>query len=76
MTVTHGSFVRAKSEIPRAKPRRLALANTTFTCFNCNKLRHIAKDCLKSRKGDLKEIKEEPIESYDGQDKDLRKEEL
>jgi hypothetical protein len=76
MTTAHSPFIRAKSETSRAKPCRLALTDTTFTCFNCDKLGYIAKECLESRRGDFKEIEKELKESYNDQDEDLRKEEL
>jgi hypothetical protein len=76
-TITaHGPFVRARSETPRTEPRRPAPADATFTCFNCDKPGHIAKECLEPRRGDLKEIEEELKGSYDDQDEDSGKEEL
>jgi hypothetical protein len=74
-TTAHSPFVRAKSETPRTEPRRPAPADATFTCFNCDKPGHIAKECLEPRRGDLKEIEEEPEESYYDQDEDSGKEE-
>ena len=61
----HSPFVRARSETPRTEPCRLALADATFTCFNCDKPGHIAKECPEPRRGDLKEIEEELEELYD-----------
>ena len=62
---TPSLFVRAKSETPRTEPRRPAPADATFTCFNCDKPGHIAKECPEPRRGDLKEVKEELEGSYD-----------
>jgi hypothetical protein len=75
-TASHSLFVRAKSETPRTEPRRPAPADAVFTCFNCDKPGHIAKECPEPRRGDLKEIEEELEESYDDdQDEDSGKEE-
>ena len=62
---TPSLFVRAKSETPRTEPRCLAPADVTFTCFNCDKPGHITKECPEPRRGDLKEIEEEPEGLYD-----------
>jgi hypothetical protein len=74
-TIAHSPFVRARSETPRTEPRRPAPADATFTCFNCDKTGHIAKECPEPRRGDLKEIEEELEESCDDQDEDSGKEE-
>jgi hypothetical protein len=74
-TTAHGPFVRARSETPRTEPRRPAPANAVFTCFNCDKPGHIAKECPEPQRGDLKEIGEELEGSYDDQDEDSGKEE-
>lgn len=66
----YSQSVRAKSEIPKTEPRRPAPADTVFTCFNCDKPGHIAKECPEPRRGDLKEIEREEKESYDSQDED------
>jgi hypothetical protein len=75
MTIAHSPFVRVKSETPRTEPRRLALADATFTCFNYNKTSYIVKECPESRRGDLKEIEKELKESCNDQDEDSGKEE-
>jgi hypothetical protein len=64
-TIAYSPFVRAKSETPRAEPRRLTPADTVFTYFNYDKLGYITKECPKPQRGDLKEIKEELEGSYD-----------
>ena len=74
-TTIYSPFGRARSETPWTEPCRPVLANITFTCFNCDKLGHIAKECLESRRGDLKEIEEELEKSCDDQGKDSGKEE-
>ena len=71
----HSPFVRSKSETPRTEPRRPAPTNAVFTCFNCDKPGHVAKDCSEPRRGDLKEIEEEPDEPCDNQSEDSGKEE-
>lgn len=74
-TIAHSPLVRARSETPRTEPRRPVPADATFTCFNCDKTGHIAKECPEPRRGDLKEIEEELEESCDDQDEDSGKEE-
>ena len=74
-TTVHSPFVRARSETPRTEPRRPMPADATFTCFNCDKPGHMAKECPEPRRGDLKEIEEELEESCDEQDEDSGKEE-
>jgi hypothetical protein len=74
-TAVSAPFVRAKSETPRTEPRRPAPADASFTCFNCNRPGHMAKECPEPRRGDLKEIEEDLEEPYDGQDEDSGNEE-
>ena len=45
MTIAHSPFVQARSETPRTEPRRPVPADVTFTCFNCDKIGHIVKEC-------------------------------
>jgi hypothetical protein len=50
--------------------RQATLLDSTITCYNYYKPRHIAPSCLEPRKGDLKEIKEE---SYNNQENNNNK---
>jgi len=61
-TTASTPFVRARSETPRAGPRRPAPADATVLCYNCDKPGHYASACPEPRKGDLKEIGEEKLD--------------